>query len=116
MSFLKRYPALVAAGVSALGAVLGVFIKNPDLVAALLAVAGTFVGLHAVVTPVATAATQTVQAATTAATQVVQSLDQSVVGTVGELTAPAAAIVQSTVKDVVGALGIKVDVPGTVPV
>lgn len=106
MGFLKRYPALAAAAVSALGAGLGVFIKNPDLVAALLAVAGTFVGLHTLVTPVATAATNIVTAATQAATQVTQSLDQSVVGTVGEITTPAAQIITSTVHDVTGALGV----------
>jgi hypothetical protein len=107
MGFLKRYPALTAAGISALGAVLGVFIKNPDLVAALLAVAGTFVGLHAIVTPVSVAATQTVQAATTAATEVVKSLDETVVGSVGEVLPAAQQIVTSTVKEVVGALGVK---------
>jgi len=110
MGFLKRYPALTAAGISALGAVLGVFIKNPDLVGALLAVAGTFVGLHTLVTPVTTAATNITTAATQAATEtataVVKSLDETVVGTVGVITPAAQQIVQSTVKEVVGALGV----------
>ena len=106
MNFLKKEPALVGAILSALGAVLGLFFKNPALVAGLVGVAATFLGVRSVVVPVTTAATNITTAATQAATATVQSLDSTIVGTVGEVTAPAQAIITSTVHDVVGALGV----------
>lgn len=104
MNFFKQHPTYGGAVLSLLGAVLGLFIHNPELVAALVGVAGVFVGVHAVVTPVTTAAQNMTTAATQAATQTVQSLDQTIAGTVGEVTPAAQAIITSTVHDVVGAI------------
>lgn len=106
LKFLQDHPPLGGAILSVLGAALGAYIHNPDMVAALVGMAAVFVGVHQVVTPVTTMATNVAQAATQAATETVKSLDQTVVGTVGEITAPAQAIVQSTVHEVVnGILG-----------
>lgn len=106
LKFLKDHPPLGGAILSVLGAALGAYIHNPDMVAALVGMAAVFVGVHQVVVPAAEAATKITQAATQAATQVTQSLDQTVVGTVGEITAPAQSIVNSTVHEVVnGILG-----------
>jgi hypothetical protein len=104
---VRDEPALSAAILSLLGAVLGFFVKNPALIASLVGVAAVFIGVRQVVVPVSTAATQMTQAATQSATEVVKSLDSTVVGTVGEITAPAQQIVQSTVHEVVAALGGK---------
>jgi hypothetical protein len=104
MGFLQKQPALAGALLSLLGAVLGVFIHNPALVVALVGVAGAFLGVRSVVTPVTTAATNITQAATQAATEVTKSLDQTVVGTVGEVTGTGQAIIDSTVGRVVDGL------------
>jgi hypothetical protein len=101
---LRSEPALGGALLSLLGAALGVFLKNPALVASLVGVAGVFLGVRQVVTPVATAATQISQAATQAATQTVSALGQDTVGIVGEVTQPAKDIITTTVADVTGVL------------
>lgn len=104
MDFLKKEPALGGAIVSVIGAVLGLFIKNPQLVVALGSLAGVFLGVRSVVTPVTTAATQVTQAATQAATQVAGDLTEATAGAVGEITTAGEGIVNNTVDRVVGGL------------
>jgi hypothetical protein len=102
MNFLRSQPALAGALASLLGAVAGLFIDNPELVAALVGVAAVFLGVRQVVTPVTKAVEVATEAATTAATEVAKNLGDDVVGVVGEITGPAQAIVNETVATVVG--------------
>ena len=107
MDFIKKEPALVGALATLCTVVLGFFIHNPQLVAAMVGVFVAFLGVRQVVVPVTTAATQITQSATQAATQVVQNLDQTTVGTVGEVTDAATSVINNTVDQVVGGLNLK---------
>lgn len=104
---LRREPALTGALAALLAAVLGVFIKNPELVAALVGVALAFIGVRQVVTPVATMVENVTAAATGAATQVAQDLGETTVGAVGEVTDAAQNVVDNAVNSVLGALGVR---------
>jgi len=111
MTFLKDHPTLGGALLSLLGAVLGVFIHNPALVASLLTVAGLFVGVHQVVTPVSTAAVAITDAATQAATKVAADLDETIASTTGTIIPAAQQVVDNAVNTVLGGvlskLGVK---------
>jgi hypothetical protein len=102
MNFLRTQPALAGAVAALIGAVVGVFVKNPEMAAALGGVFLAFLGVRQVVTPVTKAAEVATEAATTAATEVAKNLGDDVVGVVGEITGPAQAIVNETVATVVG--------------
>lgn len=51
IKFLRLEPALTTAVLSLLGAVLGIYIKNPELVAALVGVAAAMLGVRQAVVP-----------------------------------------------------------------
>jgi hypothetical protein len=102
MSFLKNNPALAGAVAALVGAVVGVFVKNPALAAALGGVFLAFLGVRQVVTPVTKAAEVATEAATTAATEVAKNLGDDAIGAVGEVTDTAQGIVNNTVDVVVG--------------
>lgn len=102
MSFLKDHPTLGGALLSLLGAVLGIFIHNPALVAALVGTAAVFVGVHQVVTPVTTAAVAITDAATQAATKVASDLDSTIAGTTGQVIPAAQQVVDNAVNTVLG--------------
>jgi uncharacterized protein YqgC (DUF456 family) len=104
MNWLRSQPALAGAIASLIGVVIGIFVDNPQLAVALGGVFLAFVGVRQVVTPVTTAATKITEAATQAATKTVEQLDETVVGTTGEVTDAARDIVTSTVREVVGGL------------
>lgn len=104
LTFLRAHPPLGGAILSVLGAALGAYIHNPEMVAALVGIAAVFIGVHQVVTPATEAATKIGLAATQAATQVVQSLDETAVGTVGEVTEMGQSVINTTVDRVVGGL------------
>lgn len=108
MNFIKDHPTIGGAILSLIGAVLALFIHNPDLVAGLVGMAAVFAGLHQVVVPVTTAATQITQAATDAATKVASDLDKTVAGSVGEIIPAAQEVVDNAVTTVLsGILGKK---------
>lgn len=102
MKFLKDHPTFGGAALSLLGAVLGIFIHNPELVASLVGIAALFVGLHQVVTPVTTAAAKITDAATQAATQVAADLDQTIAGGIGEVTDAGQSIVNNAIDKTIG--------------
>lgn len=102
--FLRDHPTWGGAALSLLGAVLGIFLKNPQMVAALVAVAAAFLGIHEQVTPVAKVNQTATQVATEAVTQVVAALGATTVGTVGEVTGAAETIIEGTVGRVVDRL------------
>lgn len=104
MGFLKDHPTIGGAILSLLGAILGIFINNPELVASLVGMAAVFFGLHQIVSPVSTMATKMTEAATKTATQVVAGLDQTAIGTVTEVTDTAQSLINNTVNQVVPAL------------
>lgn len=104
MKFLSKHPTLGGAVLSTLGAVLGIFIHNPELVAALVGVTALFLGLHQVVTPVTTMVENVTQAATDAATQTASQLSSTTVGVVGKVTDTAKDVILKTVDSVVGSL------------
>ena len=101
MSFLRNEPAFSAAVLSVIGAVLGIFIKNPELVAALVGVAAVFIGVRQVVTPVTTMTEKVTEAATEAATEVTKSLGRDTVGAIGTVTDAAQGIIDNTVGKVI---------------
>lgn len=102
MGFLRKEPAIAAAVLSLLGAILGLVVKNPALVASLLGVAGVFVGVRQVVVPVVKVVETATVAATTAATEVVRSLNETVVGVTGVVLPTAARIIDSVVETTIG--------------
>lgn len=104
LTFLKDHPPIGGAILSVLGAALGAFIHNPEMVAALVGIAAVFVGVHQVVTPVTTMTTNVAKAATDAATAVAKDLDATAAGTVGQVTDVAQHVVNNAVDRVVGAI------------
>lgn len=101
---LKKEPALIGSLLSVAGSILGIFIHNPELVAALLGVAAVFLGVRQVVTPVTTMVEKVTTAATDAATEVVKTLDSTTVGVTGNITKAGESVINNTVDKVVGGL------------
>lgn len=97
---LAREPALAAAIAALISAVIGLVVGNPALAGALGGVVLAFLGVRQVVTPVATATAQTVEAAAAAATDTARLLTDGVAGAVGELTQPAKTIVADVIADI----------------
>lgn len=78
---------LPAAVIGGLGSIIGIILG---------------VGVHSIVTPVTTAATQITEAATTAATEVTKQLDQTTVGVTGNITKAGTDIVNNVVDQTLG--------------
>jgi hypothetical protein len=105
--FLRNHPTWGGAALSILGAVLGVFLKNPEMVAALVAVAAAFLGVHSQVTPTHKAREVAGVAASQAANKVAAQLDGAAAGPVGTVTAVGGKVVGEVlvgVRDIVGSL------------
>jgi hypothetical protein len=78
ITWIKKEPALTAALVSLIGVVLGIWIENPELVAAHVGVIAALLGVRQAVVPVAKLPE--------VVTQVVQDLGPETVGVVGNVT------------------------------
>lgn len=102
LNLFRKHPSISGMIIAILGAVLGFFLHNPEMVASLLTIAGVFLGVRQVVVPVTDATVKITEAATTTATKVVESLNKTVVGTVGTVTPAAETIIKDTVHEVVG--------------
>ena len=104
MKLIKKEPALAAALLSVLGAILGIWVKNPELVGALVGAAAVLMGVRQVVVPVTTVVEHVTTAATNAATETAKNLGSDTVGAVGYVTKAATEIVNNTVDKTVGNL------------
>ena len=82
------------------------FIIPPAVLGGLATIVGIVlgVGVHSIVTPVTTAATQITEAATTAATETVKQLDQATVGVTGNITKAGTDVINNVVNQTVGNL------------
>lgn len=100
---LKREPLLISAFLTLLGVVLGIYLKNPELVAALVGVVAAMLGIRQTVTPVG----KVPEIATEVATKTVEQLSSHTVGKVGEITDGAKEVIDQTVG--------KILFPGRVP-
>lgn len=89
------------------------FILPPAVIGGIGSIIGILlgVGVHSMVTPVATAAEKITEAATTAATEVTKQLSSDTVGAVNNVTKAGESVINNVVDGVLG----KIQFPGRVP-